>query len=270
MREHSPKTEMVLADPVGSILTHYVETGELIEAGSWTVEGIGEDFIPDNAEMDLVKKAYSISDRESMQSARELLLKEGILAGSSSGTLFGAALRYCREQTTPKRVVTFVCDTGAKYLSKVYNDFWLAEQGLAEREMHGDLRDLVARKVSEGGAVVVGPDDTLLSAYNRMRQADVSQLPVLQEGRLVGVLDESDILKGVDKDGVDRDARFKQPVKSVMTTKLRTLQAREPIEELLPIFERDEVALIIDGEEFVGVITRMDLINHLRLHPQAA
>jgi len=270
MREHSPKTEMVLADPVGSILTHYVETGELIEAGSWTVEGIGEDFIPDNAEMDLVRKAYSISDRESMQSARELLLKEGILAGSSSGTLFGAALRYCREQTTPKRVVTFVCDTGAKYLSKVYNDFWLAEQGLAERTMHGDLRDLVARKVSEGGAVVVGPDDTLLSAYNRMRQADVSQLPVLQEGRLVGVLDESDILKGVDKDGVDREARFKQPVKSVMTTKLRTLQAREPIEELLPIFERDEVALIIDGEEFVGVITRMDLINHLRLHPQAA
>ncbi|MBS0296846.1 MAG: cystathionine beta-synthase [Proteobacteria bacterium] len=270
MRQVSPKTEMVLADPVGSILTHYVETGELIEAGSWTVEGIGEDFIPDNAEMGLVKKAYSISDRESMQCARELLLKEGILAGSSSGTLFGAALRYCREQTTPKRVVTFVCDTGAKYLSKVYNDFWLAEQGLAERPMHGDLRDLVARKMSEGGAVVVGPDDTLLSAYNRMRQADVSQLPVLQEGRLVGVLDESDILKGVDKEGVDRDARFKQPVKSVMTTKLRTLQAREPIEELLPIFERDEVALIIDGEEFVGVITRMDLINHLRLHPQAA
>lgn len=261
---------MVLADPVGSILRHYHETGELIEAGSWTVEGIGEDFIPDNADMRLVKKAYSVSDRESMETARELLLKEGILAGSSTGTLLGAALRYCREQTTPKRVVTFVCDTGAKYLSKVYNDAWLSEQGLTARTLHGDLRDLVARKVSEGGAVTISPDDTLLSAYNRMRQADVSQLPVMVESRLVGILDESDILKGVENEAVAREARFAQPVRSAMTTSLRTVQAHEPLEELLPIFERDEVALVLDGEEFVGVITRVDLINHLRLHPQAA
>ncbi len=268
--EHSPKTEMVLADPVGSILCHYHETGEIIEAGSWTVEGIGEDFVPDNADMNLVKKAYSISDRESMDTARELLLKEGILAGSSTGTLLGAALRYCREQTTPKRVVTFVCDTGAKYLSKVYNDAWLAEQGLADRRLHGDLRDLVARKVSEGGAVTVSPEDTLLSAYNRMRQADVSQLPVMVDGRLVGILDESDMLKGVENEAVAREARFAQLVKSVMTSNLRTVQAREKLEELLPIFERDEVALVLDGEEFVGIITRVDLINHLRLHPRAA
>jgi cystathionine beta-synthase len=266
----SPKTAMVLADPEGSILCHYVETGEIVEAGSWTVEGIGEDFIPDNADMALVKRAFSISDRESMDTARELLLKEGILAGSSSGTLLAAALRYCREQTTPKRVLTFVCDTGAKYLSKVYNDAWLAEQGLTDRALHGDLRDLVARKMSEGGAITVGPDDTLLSAYNRMRQADVSQLPVMRESRLVGILDESDILKGVENEDVAREERFKQPVKSVMTRNLRTVQAHEPMDSLLPIFERDEVALVLDGDEFVGIITRVDLINHLRLHPQAA
>ena len=266
----SPKTQMVLADPVGSILCHYVETGELIEAGSWTVEGIGEDFIPDNADMALVKRAFSISDRESMDTARELLLKEGILAGSSSGTLLAAALKFCREQTTPKRVLTFVCDTGAKYLSKVYNDAWLAEQGLTDRDLHGDLRDLVARKFSEGGAVTIGPDETLLAAYNRMRGADVSQLPVIQDGRLIGILDESDILKGAENEDVVRDARFKQPVKSQMTTNLRTVQAHEDLDALVAIFERDEVALVLDGVEFVGIITRVDLINHLRLHPQAA
>ncbi|MBC6983120.1 cystathionine beta-synthase [Caulobacter sp. 17J80-11] len=266
----SPKTEMVLADPVGSILCHYHETGELIEAGSWTVEGIGEDFIPTNAEMRLVKKAYSISDRESMETARQLLLKEGVLAGSSSGTLISAALRYCREQTTPKRVVTFVCDTGTKYLSKVYNDSWLAEQGLTDRELHGDLRDLIFRKYTEGGAVTISPDDTLLTAYNRMRQSDVSQLPVMQDSRLVGILDESDILRGVENEEVARNGRFKQPVRSAMTTKLNTLQASEPLDALVPVFERDEVALVLDGEEFVGLITRVDLINHLRLHPQAA
>src|SRR4051812_6597768 len=124
MAKHSPKTEMVLADPVGSILCDYVATGTYGEAGSWIVEGIGEDFIPVNAEMDFVKHAYSISDRESVDTARLLLKKEGILGGSSSGTLLAAALRYCREQTEPKRVVTLVCDTGAKYLTKMFNDMW--------------------------------------------------------------------------------------------------------------------------------------------------
>ncbi|MGO4834029.1 pyridoxal-phosphate dependent enzyme, partial [Rhizobiaceae sp. 2RAB30] len=180
----SPKTEMVLADPVGSVLAAYIKTGKLEEAGSWTVEGIGEDFIPPNADLSLVKKAYSIPDKQSMLAARDLLAKEGILAGSSSGTLLAAALRYCREQTVPKRVVTLVCDSGNKYLSKVFDDFWLAEQGLAEREQHGDLSDLVVRSHREGGTVFVGPGDTLLTAYGRMRRGDVSQLPVLEDGKL--------------------------------------------------------------------------------------
>ena len=268
--EKSPKTRMVLADPIGSVLAHFVRTGEIVEAGSWNVEGIGEDFIPDNADLALVRDAFYVSDRESMEAARELLTKEGILAGSSSGTLLSAALRFCRQQTEPLRVVTFACDTGAKYLSKVYSDHWLAEQGLLERPIHGDLRDLVARQFSDGGVVSIRPSDTLLSAYNRLRQADVSQLPVIEDGRLVGILDESDILKGVENEELAREARFKQLVDSVMTTSPQTLQVSEPIDSLLPIFEREEVALIMDGSDFVGVITRVDLINHLRLHPMAS
>ena len=155
------------------------------------VEGIGEDFIPDNCDLSFVKKAYEIPDSESIAVARQLLLKAGILGGSSSGTLLAAALRYCRDQTEPKRVVTLVCDTGSRYLSKVYNDSWVAEQGLVDREMHGDLRDLIARS---SDTVTVGPEDTLLTAYNRMRAADVSQLPVLDDGRLIGLIDESDLL----------------------------------------------------------------------------
>ena len=258
----SPKTEMVLADPVGSILAPLINTGETIEPGSWVVEGIGEDFIPDNCDLSLVAKAYSIPDSESIGAARDLLRKAGVLGGSSSGTLLAAALRYCREQTTPKRVVTLVCDTGSKYLSKVYNDSWLAEQGLTARALHGDLRDLIARTPSEGGAVTVGPTDTLLTAYNRMRQADVSQLPVLDDGRLIGLIDESDLLDAIEERRPDK--RFSQPVSSAMTAKLHTLQAHEPLEALLPIFDKDHVVLVLDGREFLGLITRIDLINYLR------
>src|SRR4030095_2451822 len=140
-----PQVEIILADPVGSVLADYTRTGQVGAAGSWLVEGIGEDFVPPIADLSRVKHAYSISDRDAMATARELLRTNGILAGSSSGTLIAAALRYCREQAKPRTVVTFVCDTGNKYLAKMFNDYWLNDQGLGDRPTFGDLRDLISR-----------------------------------------------------------------------------------------------------------------------------
>jgi len=261
----SPQTQMILADPVGSILTPLVKTGKTIEPGSWTIEGIGEDFVPPNCDLDLVKVAYSISDKESIETARALLSKEGILGGSSSGTLLAAALRYCREQTEPKRVVTLVPDSGNKYLSKVYNDYWVIEQGLADRKLTGNLSDLIARSHDSGGTVTVGPDDTLMVAYSRMRSGDVSQLPVVKDGRIVGILDEHDILSHVEGHDEFRAQQFKDPVRCAMTPKLKTVQVTDKMDVLAPIFARNEVAIVLQGEKFVGLITRVDLINHLRL-----
>ncbi|MGN6148793.1 MAG: pyridoxal-phosphate dependent enzyme, partial [Rhizomicrobium sp.] len=262
----SPQTEIVLADPVGSILAPLIKTGKMIEPGSWTIEGIGEDFIPPNCDLDLVKTAYAISDKESIETARALLSKEGILGGSSSGTLLAGALRYCREQTTPKRVVTLVPDNGNKYLSKVYNDYWVIEQGLSSRNLKGNLSDLIARTHDTGGTVTVGPDDTLMVAYNRMRANDVSQLPVVLDGKIVGILDEHDVLAHVEGHDQFRTQQFKDPVRCAMTARLKTVQVNDALEKLPPIFERNEVAIVCDGDKFVGLITRIDLINHLRLN----
>lgn len=261
-RKVSDKVEMVLADPEGSILTHYVKTGEVsTDVGSWVVEGIGEDFLPPICDLSLVGKAYTIPDKEALLTARELLAKEGILAGSSTGTLLAAALRYCREQTEPKRVVTLVCDSGNKYLSKMYNDYWMYDHGFLERPAAGDLRDLIARPHEERGTVTVGENDTLLMAHGRMKLYDVSQLPVIDEaGKVVGLLDESDLLMVVVKD----EDRFRDPVSSAMTSNLQTIQASEPVEALLPIFGRGHVAIVMEGDKFLGLITRIDLINHLR------
>ena len=258
--------QIILADPVGSTLAGIVNEGVPGPEGSYTVEGIGQNFVPDTADMSLIDKAYSIPDAEAIATVRELLLKEGILAGSSSGTLIAAALRWCREQTEPKVCVTLVCDTGAKYLSKVYNDAWLADQGLGERDIHGDLSDLISRKYEKGDVVSAGPGDTLDTAFKRMRSADVSQLPIIDDGRLVGIMDESDIVHVMNTDAITREARFKKPVGDVMTRDLDTLQVNEPLDALIPIFDRDRVALVLDGEQFVGLITRTDLINHLSLN----
>src|SRR5437016_3956106 len=255
--------EMVLADPTGSVLYEYVKTGKLVESGSWAVEGIGEDFIPDIADMSLVTEAYEIDDEESFAIARELLRKEGIFGGSSTGTLVAGALRYCREQKQPKRVVSFVPDTGNKYLSKMYNDFWMAEQGFIHRAPQGDLSDLISHRYEAGEVITVGPTDTLLTAFKRMRGADVSQLPVVdQSGRAVGIIDESDVLVKVHRDS----ARFNDPVKNAMTDKLETLPPTAKIKDLFEVFDRGRVTIVMDGDKFLGLITRTDLLSYLRLH----
>jgi len=266
LKSQGSDAQIILADPVGSVLAGIVNDGVPGPEGSYTVEGIGQNFVPDTADMSLVDRAYSIPDAEAVATVRELLLKEGILAGSSSGTLIAAALRWCREQTEPKRCVTFVCDTGAKYLSKVYNDAWLADQGLGERVIHGDLSDLIGRKYEKGDVVTAGPDDTLDTAFKRMRGADVSQLPIIQDGRLVGILDESDIVHIMNTDEITRRERFAKPVSSAMTRDLDTVQVTEPLDALIPLFDRDRVAIVLDGERFVGLIARVDLINHLSLN----
>lgn len=257
----APHVEMVLADPVGSIFAHYVKTGEIVEGNrSWFVEGIGGDSIPVICDLSRVKTAYSIPDAEAFHTCRELLKKEGIIAGTSTGTLLAAALRYCREQKTPKRVVTLVCDSGNKYLSKVYNDYWMLDQGFLERERFGDLRDLIARRHWEHASITVGANETVLAAYRRMKLYDVSQVPVMQDGRIIGLVDEEDILMEV----FGNPDHFNEPVTKAMESHLVTMQVDEPITHLMDIFRKGMVAIVMDGDQFLGLVTRIDLLNWLR------
>jgi cystathionine beta-synthase len=260
MRRVSPSTKMVLADPKGSVLAPLVQTGKMTEAGSWLVEGIGEDFVPPNCDLSLVSEAFIVSDAESFSAARDLLRKEAILAGSSSGTLLTGALRYCRAQKEAKRVVTFVCDSGNKYLSKMFNDYWMLDQGLLARDQKGDLRDLIARRHADRATITVSPQDSLLIAYQRMKLYEVSQLPVLDSGKVAGIIDESDLLLAV----YGHAGRYRDPVSSAMTGKVEVIQASAPLSRLVEIFRRDYAALVMDGSEFLGLVTRIDLLNHLR------
>lgn len=262
----SPQTEIVLADPAGSILADTVAGRKPGPLGSWLVEGIGEDFLPPIADFSQVHHAYAIPDGESFAAARELLKKEGVLAGSSTGTILAAALRYCREQTGEKRVVALVPDSGNKYLSKMFNDSWMEDQGFVKKPHTGDLRDIIARRYDLGAAIVLSPDDTLNTAWQRMKLYDISQLPVLREGRPIGILDESDLLVAV----ADHPERFYAPVRSAMSSNLQTLPVSAKIPELLDVFEKGYVAVVVDGDKFLGIVTRIDLINDLRQKVQKA
>ena len=261
LKEQNPDIEIILADPEGSVLTPLVNEGKKVKAGSWLIEGIGEDFIPSIMDLDLVSKSYAISDKKSFTVARDLLKKEGVLAGSSTGTLVAAALQWCHEQTERKRVVTFACDHGSKYLSKMFNDYWMLDQGFIDRKSHGDLRDLIARRHSTKEDFTVKETCPVIQAMKNMRLYDISQMAVLNtEEQAVGILDESDILLAVTKD----TSNFQKPVSEFMTRELSTLSADAEIDDLLPLFSEDKVAIVFDNERYLGLITKIDLINHLR------
>lgn len=257
----SDRTSFVLADPEGSILADYINKGIVRkDSGSWLVEGIGEDFIPRIADFSLTERAYTISDKESIDTVRDLLVHEGILSGSSSGTLIAAALKYCREQTTPKRVVTFVCDSGNKYLSKMYNEDWLLDHGFTSRKTYGDLRDFVVRRFEDNAVIHAFPEDKLKTIYHRMKLYGISQLPILKEGKVVGIIDESDLLLALYSGQYNLDTA----VKNIMTTKLTTIPYWASQNELVPIFDKGLVAIIEnDKGGFYGLVTKIDFINKL-------
>ncbi len=259
-RERAPAVEILLADPEGSVLADQVNKGAYGRAGSWLVEGIGEDFIPEICDFSMCHRAYSIPDSESFATAREILRKEGLLVGSSTGTLVSAALRYCREQTRARRVVTFACDTGNKYLSKLFNDFWMEDQGFIQREQHGNLRDLVGRPHGERATVTVGPDDVLTTAHNRLRNAGFSQLPVMEDDRLVGFIDEDDILRHAFGD----PERFNDPVRDAMHTNFLVVEPTMALHNLVALLDVQPYAAVMDSGLFHGLITRADVLNYLR------
>ncbi len=264
--KHKP-VRMILADPAGSILAPLINEGRKIEPGSWLVEGMGEDFIPDICDLSLVSEAFEVTDAESFTAARDLLAREGVLSGSSTGCILAAALMFCRKQTKPTNVVTFICDNGAKYLSKMFNDFWMMDNGFIKREKTNDLRDLIARRHDLGEDYTLNTNHPVRQAIKWMQLYGVSQMVVKEAdgagggGGVAGIIDEGDILIGLATD----PRAFDRPVSDFMTRRLETLAPEAPVSSLMPIFRADRVAIVVDARgAYHGLITKLDMINYLR------
>jgi len=159
-------------------------------------------------------------------------------------------------------VVTFICDSGAKYLSKMFNDFWMTDNGFIDRPRSGDLRDLIARRHLDREDYTLTPGIPMQQAIKRMRLYNVSQMVVLGDGdRVEGIIDESDVLMALIADPKGAGTK---PVSEFMTRRLEVLQPGAKVDDLVPIFRADRVAIVADEKAFYGIITKIDLINYLR------
>lgn len=260
-RRVKPELEMVLADPEGSVLADVVEGRSLPQPGSWLVEGIGEDLVPPLFDCSLISKAYTISDAESFAAAHRLLREEGILAGSSSGTLISAAVKYAREQQAPKNIVTFVCDSGSKYLTKMFNDFWLADRGLLPVSHGGGIAELVTRRFMDRNVITVKPEDSLLTAHAKMSLYDISQLPVLQGDQLLGVIEEGHILKAADS---GHEQVLYEKVGQHMSSWAVTVSIHDQLSRVSSILKTGQLVIVLQEGRLFGIITKTDYIHYLR------
>jgi cystathionine beta-synthase len=254
LKERKPDIRIVGADPEGSVLS----------GGSprpWKVEGIGEDFVPRTFNSQLVDDWIRVSDAESFHIARSLARREGILAGGSSGTNVAASLRYARRLTRDDLVVTLVCDTGRNYLSKFFDDSWLAANNLLEVEQPaGSIGDLLQSRGSRQ-LVTITPEATVAAAIDLMQSTGISQLPVLQDGKSVGSIQEVTLAR-VLHDNTDPN---KVTVGEVMARPLPTLDATVHLDEAyrLLLAGHTGVLAVSDGK-VVDIVTRIDLVHYWR------
>ncbi|HET6277579.1 MAG TPA: pyridoxal-phosphate dependent enzyme, partial [Candidatus Polarisedimenticolia bacterium] len=259
LKERKPSIRMVQVDPVGSVLHDYFKTGKVADVfKTYKVEGFGEDFIPSALDVRMIDDSYQVSDKECFLTARELTRKEGLWTGGSGGGAVCGAIKFSRDHPECKTIVIILPDSGSRYLSKVYDDDWLRENSFLDDEMpFGTLGEVVARRNTK--LVSAAGGDSFKKVIRLMKKHSISQLPVLDGGRLLGIVSESDLLEALLNDPQSLD----RAVADCVDQNYVVVPPNTPVGQLAPIFAAGKVALIEKDGAIDAVVTKIDLIDHM-------
>ncbi len=259
LKEKNPKMRVVGVDPVGSLYFDYFHTGQLTTPYNYKVEGIGEDFLPSTMDFSFVDDVVRVNDKESFVMTRRLVREEGIFGGSSCGAAMAGALKWWKlNGVAGMRGVVIFPDSGARYLSKVYNDNWMRENGYLEPEMGlGSVKELIEHKGARS-IVSVGPEHKVTEVIGVLKLNGISQVPVMENGKVLGLLSESRLLERA-----LAGARGDSPVREMVESNYSTADAATDITVLTELFKRSKAIVVIEGGKAVDIITRIDLIDYI-------
>jgi cystathionine beta-synthase len=258
LKEQNPEIKIVGVDPIGSLLHHYFRTRELGPAHSYKVEGVGEDFLPSTLDFDMIDDVVQVNDRESFTMTRRLVREEGLFCGGSCGLAVAGAVKWLRGAGAylgeDDQVVVLLPDSGSRYLSKVFDDNWMRENGFIEQATVGDLAAARAREI-----ISASHNTSVEAAIRMMKTHGISQLPVLDEqAGLHGLIGEGDLLDYLLSGGA-----MDHTIADLHAHEVATIDPSMPLEELTPIFGRSPAAVVVDAGKVVGIVTKIDVIDFL-------
>jgi cystathionine beta-synthase len=258
LKEKNPAIRIIGADPYGSVFKTFKETGKLVEATPYLVEGIGQEIVPANVHIKYVDEIINVTDRDSFEQARQLGRMEGIFCGGSTGTNLAAALKVAREADENAVVVFIVCDTGEHYLSKFHSDEWMKEKRLlAPQKITAGLMSGTKRAQAPQQLVSVSPTETVAEALARMDEKGVTQLPVIEEGRSIGSVRENRVLTRVVRNRELLEAR----VSEAMEASFPIVDVDASSEEVTRRLQTSAAVLVEEYGRIIGIITRHDVLD---------
>jgi cystathionine beta-synthase len=259
LKEQDEDVEVVGVDPLGSIYYDYFKTGKKTEAYSYLVEGFGEDILPTTMHFDCVDEVVRVSDKECFLTTRQLVREEGIFAGGSSGGALAAAIKYAERINREANIVVIMCDSAARYMSKIFNDDWMRENGFLEEDWaEGTIEDLMAQKPTrELFTVQLG--ETVADVVSLMKDHGISQLPVLDGDEIVGLINETDVLEHLLEEG-DRD----DAIDDLVETQFAIVEPSDRVAMIGEFFNHNKVVIVVgEDDEPLGIVTKIDFIDYV-------
>jgi cystathionine beta-synthase len=267
LKEQNPKVRIVGVDPVGSILYEVHKLGRVPtdpHPKTYKTEGIGEDFLPTTLDLSVVDEVLQVGDKETMLTTRRLVREEGIFCGGSSGTAVAGALRYCRNLGPDRLVVVILPDSGGRYLSKIFDDDWMRENGFLESAWAGaTAADVLATK-SMRELVTAQPDERVSAVIHKLKQHDISQMPVVTaDGQFLGLVNEVDLLNYL---VLGAAHQADHAIAVLVRSDVATLGPDAPLEALMSVFVNRQVAVVMEDGRLTDILTKIDILDYLASH----
>jgi cystathionine beta-synthase len=264
LKERNPNVQIVGVDPIGSILYELHRSGTYTQAEGYKVEGIGEDFLPGTTDLSVIDEIVQVSDRESLLMTRRLVREEGIFCGGSCGSAVAGAIKYVQQRHLgPDAVVVIIMpDSGSRYLSKVFDDGWMRENGFLD-QVWSDIRagDVQSRKVS-GHIYTARPTDRMRDVVALMKEHNISQLPVVDDdGRLRGLVSEIDLLNHMLQ--ADHVHQADETIEGMINTEAPVVGPNARLETLMTIISDHPAVVIVHNDRVEGILTKIDILDYL-------
>ncbi len=269
LKEKKPSIKIVGVDPVGSLYYDFVKTGRLTKAFSYKVEGIGEDFLPSTMNLDILDDIVRVDDKECFLMARDLVRLEGLYVGGSAGAVVAGAIKYAQKSGKRENILVLLPDSAQKYLSKIFNDNWMRENGfLEELPGLGTVRDLIVGKSSN--IVSARPTMKVREVVGTLKSLGISQLPVIEGERLLGIVHEVDLLRHL----VSGSGTLDSTIENLVESDYASVSPDTKVELLQGVLSEAKLAIVLDAGKIVGLVTKIDLITYLAeraaISPRAA